>query len=419
MNYTGNSKLITAIDIGTTKICVLVAEAKPESSIEIIGVTQYPSHGLKKGVLVNMAETSRSIKMAIQEAEILIGAPIKEAVVGISGSHIQSFNSKGVVPIDSHEVTQRDIDNVISVAKAVSIPEDREILHVIPRHFIIDGHEVVLDATGMCGVRLEAQVHIVTGSISSAQNIIKACRLAGISPSDVVLEQIASAEAVLSPSERELGTAILDIGGGTSDLAIYKNNGVVYSKVFPVAGNHFTNDLAVGLGIPIKLAEETKHKYGFVTKKSAQDLDSQHIEVKKEDEGIDKLVDHKEFYEVLNPRACELLEMAMDEIVRSKLGAVLQTGLVLTGGGSLLNGMDDLARQIFSSHVRVGYPNKFEFTSLTSEIPENLKSPIYSTGYGLLLYAAKGGDQPFRKNYWENGGGSILNKMKSWLYEFF
>ena len=256
--------MFVAIDIGTTKICVLVSVRDYKGNLEIVGFGQHPSFGLKKGVVVNIKKTVNSIRKAVAQAESMSGIKIESAIVGISGSHIRSFNSTGVVAIRGQEVSDYDIERVIDVARAVVVSKDQEVLHVLPQYFRVDSQERVLDSMGMYGVRLESQVHIITGAISSAQNIIKACELAGVKVQDIVLEQLASADAVLTQSEKELGVGVLDIGGGTSDFAVYKDGRIIHTKVIPFAGSHFTNDLAIGLGVSISQAEQLKKMYGFV-----------------------------------------------------------------------------------------------------------------------------------------------------------
>lgn len=407
-----------AIDIGTTKICALVAGIDSNGAIEILGIGQTPSFGLKKGVVVDINTTVDSIKKAIKEAELMSGEKIESAAVGISGGHIQSFNSSGVVAVKNKDVTQNDIDRVIDAAKAIPIPKDREILHVLPQYFRIDGQEYIRDSLGMCGVRLEAQVHIITGAISSAQNIIRCCELAGIRVSDIILEQIASAEAVLTPSERELGVAILDIGGGTSDFAIYKDGRIRHSKVIPIAGNHFTNDLAIGLRIPVSQAEILKRKYGFVIEEKYFDLNQLKISVDLGYENGSKDVDSYSLYEILNPRAREIFEIILDEIIEFKLMPFMPFGLVLTGGGALLNGIKELAEEIFNLPIRVGVPQDNITLDKSGNIPDIIKSPIYSTAYGLITYIAKGKDVGVSQSINDPLLSRVFKRMKSWICDF-
>jgi|SaaInlStandDraft_4_1057021.scaffolds.fasta_scaffold04539_5 cell division protein FtsA len=412
------NKNIVAIDIGTTKICVLVADVDASGRVEILGIGQHPSYGLKKGVVVNISATVDSIKRAITHAEAMSGIAIESAIVGISGGHIQSLNSTGVVAIKQKDVTQGDVDRVIEAAKAVPLKDDREILHVLPQFFRVDGNEHVQDSLSMHGIRLEAQVHIITGAVSSAQNIIKACEMAGVRVTDIILEQIASAGAVLTPTEKELGAGILDIGGGTSDFAIYKEGRIRHSKVIPIAGNHFTNDLAIGLSVPLKRAEEIKRKYGFVSEELYLDQEKDFVEVPLEFEGKSKLIDTYSIYEVLQPRAQELFELLRDEVDMLRLRSFMPSGLVLTGGGSLLSGMQKLAQDCFGMPVRIGYPCNTTIEGVKNSIPDLLKSPIYSTGYGLLIHVMKKHDRSLLAGEYDAMVSKIFKRMKSWIYDF-
>ena len=335
-------KTVTAIDIGTTKIVVIIANLNSQGHSEIVGIGQHPSYGLRKGVIVNINQTVESIKAAVAEAESMAGIKVESACVGISGGHIQSFNSTGVVAIKGREVSQSDIDRVIDAAKAIPLPKDQYILHVLPQYFRIDGQEYVFDSLGMYGIRLEAQVHIITGAVASAQNIIKSCELAGVNVSDIVLEQLASAAAVLTPSEQEMGVGILDIGGGTCDFAIYKDGRIRHSKVLPIAGNHFTNDIAVGLGIPFERAEELKKRYGSVF---VDDQHANNINVDLGYEGGAKNISLKNMVEIINFRAEEIIDLFAEEINQFKLQALMPCGLVITGGGALLNDITTLASE--------------------------------------------------------------------------
>jgi len=409
---------LVAIDVGTTKICVLVAQIDSQGRIDVIGMGQHPSCGLKKGVVVNVNETVKSIKHAVEQAESMAGIPIERAIIGISGGHIRSFNSKGVVAIRSREVSQNDIDRVIESAKAIPIPEDREILHILPQYFRVDGQEYVLDSLGMYGVRLEAQVHIITGAIASAQNIIKSCECAGVQVTDIVLEQIASADAVLTQTERELGVGILDVGGGTSDFAIYKDGRIRHSKVLPIAGNHFTSDLAIGLGVPIKQAEQIKCSHGFVCEEIYLELDQDQVEIDLDCEGHKKMIDVYSLYEILEPRAQEVFTLISDEINEFRLRSFMPAGIVLTGGGALLGGMSILARDIFKAKTRVGIPQGYYGGGESSSISDVLKSPIYSTVYGLLVYALKSRDCSLLLGASDSLVTRIVKSMKSWIYDF-
>ncbi len=418
MNAQSAGRIITAIDIGTTKICVLVCTVNGQGKLEVLGVGQHPSYGLKKGVVVSIAMTVQSIQLAVKDAELSSGIPIKSAIVGISGSHIQSFNSAGVVPIKHRDVGQDDIDQVIKAARAVPISEDREILHVIPQYFKVDGGDCVEDSFGMHGVRLEAQVHIVTTSVSSAQNIIKACELAGVMVSDIILEQLASAEAVLSASERELGVGILDIGGGTADLAIYRGGKIMHSKVIPVAGSHFTNDLAIGLGLPVHVAEKLKRQAGFVAESAFPHDEGPTLKISSPEDHVECEIETMKLYEILQPRAAEMFEFVMDEMVENRLRQILGAGLVLTGGGALLRGMKDCGTRELGLPVRIGKPHHFKDSPVQAEVPDSIKSPVYSTAYGIVLYAMRGGDNPLSVGRDGSMFNAVFKKMKSWLYDF-
>ncbi len=403
--------ITVAIDVGTTKICVLVARQRGDGGLEIIGVGRSPSHGLKKGVVVDINQTVESIKTAVHEAELLSGYAIESAVIGISGGHIRSLNSHGAVPIKRNEVKETDIENVLEAAKAVAIPEGQQILHVLPQYFSIDNQERVLNPLGMAGVRLEAQVHIITGSMSSAHNLVTCCQMAGVKVTDMVLEQLASAQAVLSNDERELGVGVLDIGGGTSDFAIYQQGSIRHTMVLPIAGNHFTNDLAIGLQTTLAEAERVKLQNGLVSTRTAS-ID-QLITVKKinSDELIS--VHQAEIAHILQFRARELLTLIRREVDQYHLRPVMTTGLVLTGGGSLLSGMQPLATEILGMPIRLGVPKTGHI------LPESLDNPIYATGYGLLLHtiADKKG---MRFDFEGNASmARVLLRMKLWISDFF
>jgi cell division protein FtsA len=415
MSAVRSGKILTAIDIGTTKICVITAYVEPPGKVQVLGIGRHPSTGLKRGIVVDINAAAESIAAAAQIAEQESGIKIHEATVGLSGAHIQSFNSRGAVPIKYHDVDENDIQRVLEAAKEIPIPEGREILHVIPQYFKIDGQDAVQESLGMRGSRLEAQVHIVTGAVWSAQNIIRSCRLAGIQASDIVLEQIASAEAVLSPSERELGSAVLDIGGGTSDFAIYKNGRIIHSKVIPMAGTHFTNDAALCLSIPIPIAEKIKHEYGSVVPPKEDEI--KEVEIDLPLSGITKKISITELSEILNPRATEIFEAILDEIIKFKLSPLMRAGLVLTGGGSLLKEIDSLARELFGVPVRIGIPLESDISE-TDEVSDILKSPIYSTAYGILIFASRGCKGELCESNSKLLFSRVFKKMKTWIYDF-
>ncbi len=405
-----NEQIVTAIDVGTTKICVLVG-VQVDGTVEIIGVGKSPSHGLSKGVVVDIAKTIHSIRAALKEAELMIGMPIETAAVGISGGHITSINSQGVVPLKRGEISAHDIEAVLAAARAIPVPEGLQILHVLPQYYVIDGRDRVVDPLGMHGIRLEVQAHIIMGAIASVQNLVKCCEMAGVAVTDIILEQLASAQAVLSEDERTLGVAMLDIGGGTSDLAIYQNGSIRHTMVLPVAGNHFTNDIAVGLYTTVKDAERIKKEYGVVCSDVLKNDDFIEIETV---QGDKKQVVHiSDLVRVLEPRAHELLSLVHDEIIVRNLHHYITTGLVLTGGGSLLTGMQEQAEKIFKIPVRIGRP-KLPFSA-----PESLQSPIYATSYGLLLHAVNRWHQSRMDDLSGPLVKRIFTRMKAWMVDFF
>lgn len=401
--------LIVSIDVGTTKICVLVGQQIDHNHVEIIGIGKSPSDGLKKGVVVDIARTVHSIKKAVKEAEITSGHSIESAYIGISGGHIQSMNSHGMIPIKGGSVRQIDVANALEAAKAISIPEGHYLLHVLPQYFTIDGSERVHDPLGMHGLRLEVQAHLITGAIASAQNLIKCCEMAGVTVQDIILEQLASASAVLSDDERELGVGVIDIGGGTSDFALYQHGTIRHTMVLPVAGNHFTNDVAVGLRTTLKDAERVKLEHGCAYTPL---LEATTIEVELVQGTGNQLINSRDLLHIIEPRAVELLTLVHEDITAKALLPMMRSGLVLTGGGALLKGMPELACALFSLPVRVGFPRP-EYG-----IIDTLNSPIYATGYGLLLQGIKK-----RSNHIDTWSGPtikrVLMRMKSWIADFF
>lgn len=398
--------IITSIDIGTTKISVLVGQLLPNNTVEIIGIGKAVSEGLARGVVVDIAKTVQSIKAAAQEAELMAGITIESAYIGISGGHIHAYNSHGIVPIKKGKINDLDIASVIASAQAIPLAEGQQILHVLPQYFIIDGQEIVTNPRGMHGIRLEARVHIITGSIASVQNLISCCESAGIKVKDIILEHLASAAAVLTDDERELGVGMLDIGGGTSDFALYQQSSIRHTKVIPIAGNHFTNDCAIGLHCNKQIAEIIKTTYGcaylpMVTPELIQ-VDAEHGAVATETIAA-----------ILQPRAEELLYILKQEINTYKLQQFMQTGIILTGGGSLLEGLPELAESILQIPVRRGSPNVAgTFTSM-------LTNPIYATGYGLLIYAIKKSDTATIGSMSGPLLVRVMGRMKSWVSDFF
>lgn len=407
-----------ALDIGTTKICVIIAGLDNQGKIEVLGFGRSPSYGLQKGVVVNIDQTTRSIGDAVAQAQKMAGVSINAVTVGIAGSHIQSHNSLGVVPIAQRTVSQDDIDAVIHAAKAIALPADREIIHVLPQYFKVDGSEHIRNSLGVIGVRLEAQVHIITGSVAAVNDIVVCCQKAGLRVHDIVLEQLASAHAVLSEAEKEMGVAILDIGGGTSDFALYKEGRIGHSKVIPIAGSHCTNDVAIGLRISPDYADLLKRSYGFVYEERYFDLEQASLKLESSPEQARKEIDTYELYEILHPRASELFGFVLDEILTFRLRSHMPYGLVLTGGGSLLHGMRDLAESIFDMPVRIGLPSDMPSRFGMSIIPDVLRSPVYATGYGLLLHAINAPESLLSRDQTAPTVAKIFQRMKSWICDF-
>lgn len=373
--------IIVGLDVGTTKVCTIVGLQHPNSQLEIIGIGTHPSYGLKKGSVVNIDKTVRSIQSSLEEARLMAGVNIQSATIGIAGSHIYSFNSSGVVAIKGKEITQDDIDRVLEAAKAVVIPSDREILHVIPQEFRVDNTSGIKNPVGMCGVRLEVHVHIVTGSIPLIQNLVKCVEQTGLEAEHITLQPLASSEAVLTYEEKELGVVIIDIGGGTTDVAVWKDGSLIHSQIIPIGGNHFTNDLAVALKIPHNEAERIKINHGSVL---AEELNqSAHITVQGLSGTRPREVQLGVVAEVLGARAEELFNVIRGIIEEKKLDENIAGGFVLTGGGALIKGLPELGEYILMRSCKIGYP--IPFGGMTNI----MQNPKYSTVLGLLIEAAK------------------------------
>ena len=403
--------LFVSIDVGTSKICVLVARQTIADHLEIIGIGHAPSHGLARGVVVDISLTVQSIKSALQEAQFMANCTIEEVSIGISGAHIQSRNSQGIVPIKNGIVKKTDISNVLAAAQAIPIAEGHQVLHVLPQYYIIDGYHQVKDPLDMHGVRLEVQAHIITGSISSVHNLITCCEAAGVRVKDIVLEPLASGFAVLSEDERELGVALLDIGGGTSDLAVYYQGSMRYTKILPIAGNHFTSDIAICTRITVKDAERIKREFGVAHTSLA---DKEHmIEVEMVQGEAKKKIESLLLAEILESRVCELLSLVHNELTQSSVQPMATAGLVFTGGGSLLKGLTQTATLYLNIPSRIGLPK------VPLLFKESLENPKYATAYGILLYTA-------HKNNKINLDGMhgplvsrIAYRMKTWVADFF
>jgi len=369
--------LIVGLDIGTTKICAIVAECG-EKGANIIGIGTHPSRGLRKGVVVDIDATVDSIKRAVEEAELMADCEISSVYAGIAGGHIEGFNSHGIVAVKDREVSKNDVRRVIDAAKAVAIPMDREVIHVIPQEFIIDDQDGIREPLGMSGVRLEAKIHIVTAAVTSAQNIVKCANQAGLNVVDIVLEPLASAEAVLAGDERDLGVCLIDIGGGTTDLAVFADGSIKHTSVMGLGGYHITNDIAVGLRTPFEEAERIKKRFGVA---SARYLGSDDvITVPSVGGRRPREVSRKILCEIIEPRVDEVLSLARQELVKAGLDDRIPSGVVLTGGCAALSGITELAEEIFESPVRSGTPTR------VGGLQDVVRSPIYATGVGLVLY---------------------------------
>lgn len=396
--------LIIGLDIGTSKVAAIVGELTASGELEVIGIGTTPSRGLKKGVVVNLESTVLSIQRAIEEAELMAGCQIHSVYAGIAGSHIRSLNSHGIVAIKDKEVTQYDIERVIDSAKAVAIGTDQKILHILPQEFVIDKQDSIKEPIGMSGIRLEAKVHMVTGSISAAQNIIKCIRRCDLEVDDIVLEQLASCTAVLSEDEKELGVCLIDIGGGTTDIAVFSDGAIRHTAVIPIAGDQVTNDIAVALRTPTQSAEEIKRKYACALTQLASAEDS--IEVPSIGDRPPRKITKQNLAEIIEPRYEELMLLVQAEIRRSGFEEMVAAGVVLTGGSSKVMGLIDLAEEIFHMPVRLGLPQH------VAGLTDVVQNPIYSTGVGLLLY---GREHQMTEGMDENKGLGIWERMKSWF----
>jgi cell division protein FtsA len=396
--------LIVGLDIGTSKVAAIVGELTSDGNIEIIGIGTTPSRGLKKGVVVNLESTVQSIQKAIEEAELMAGCQIKSVFAGIAGSHIRSLNSHGIVAIKDKEVTQYDIDRVIDSARAVAIPADQKILHILPQEFVIDLQDGIKEPIGMSGIRLEAKVHMVTGSVSASQNIIKCIRRCGLEVEDIVLEQLASCNSVLTEDEKELGVCLIDIGGGTTDIAIFVEGAIKHTAVIPIAGDQVTNDIAVALRTPTINAEDIKRRYACALTQLAN-VDGI-IEVPSIGDRAPRKISMQNLAEIIEPRYEELMLLVQSELRRSGNEELIAAGIVLTGGSSKVMGLIELAEEIFHMPVRMGGPQN------VSGLAEVVKNPVHSTGVGLLMYG---------KEHQNLGRGSDseglgwFSKMKNWF----
>jgi cell division protein FtsA len=391
------TRTYVGLDIGTTKISAIIAEVDPQSNdVKIVGVGLSPSEGLRRGVVVNLEKTVASIARAVEEAERMAGVQVKGAYAGIAGDHIRSINSRGVIAVSrrDNEISQADVDRVVDAAKAVAIPMDREIIHVIPQEFIVDDQDGIKDPIGMSGVRLEAEVHIITGAVTSAKNICRSISRAGLKVHDLVLEPLASSHAVLGPDERDLGVVLLDIGGGTTDVAVFFEGSIRHTAIVPLGGASVTNDIAIGLRTPIEQAERIKIEYGCALASMVHT--HERLLVPGVGGRADKEIPRQTLAAMIEPRMEEIFTLANKEVRKNHFADLLGAGVVLTGGSSKLPGTVELAEQIFEMPVRRGVPSGL------SGLMENVRDPRYATGVGLILHAVhnEGGEAlhaPVRK----------------------
>ncbi len=402
-----DTSLIVGLDIGTTKIVALVGEVDDDGAVKVVGVGSHPSRGLKRGVVVNIEATVNSIQRAIEEAELMAGCDIHSAYTGISGSHIKSLNSHGIVAIHDREVSQADIDRVIDAAKAVAIPADQKIIHILPQEFIIDNQEGIREPIGMSGVRLEAKVHIVSGGVSAAQNIVKCVERCGLKVSDIILQQLASGYAVLNEDEKELGVCMIDIGGGTTDISVFTDGAIRHTAVIPIAGDQVTNDIAVALRTPTKDAEQIKIEHGCALSSLIDNAAT--IEVPGVAHRQVKNLSAKSLADVIEARYEELFTLVAAELRRSGFEDLIASGIVLTGGAAKIKGALDLAEKVFKMPVRLGAPQN------VSGMTEILNNAVYATSVGLLLagHQAQKEEQPEIKL--RTGIKSLWQRMKSWF----
>lgn len=402
-----NKDLLVGIDIGTSKVVTLVGETTNEGKLNIIGFGSHPSQGLKRGVVVNIESTVQSIQRSVEDAELMAGCEIYSAYTGIAGSHIRSINSHGIVAIRDREVSTSDIERVIDAAKAIAIPADQRILHVLPQEFIIDSQDSIREPVGMSGVRLEAKVHIVTGAVSAAQNIVKCMKRCGLATSDIVLEQFASSQSILTDDEKELGVCMIDIGGGTSDIAVFTDGAIRHTAVIPIAGDQVTNDIAIALRTPTRNAEEIKINYGC----ALQDLvdNNQMIEVPTMGDKVGKKIPRRALAEVVEARYEELFILALTELRRSGLEDCISAGIVLTGGASKIAGAQELADRVFKMPVRIGKPQHI------TGLPDVINNPIYATSVGLLVYGMQQRNNQREVTLTQPSMKSLWSRMKHWF----
>jgi cell division protein FtsA len=400
------SQMIVGLDIGTSKVVAIVGEIGEDGSIEVIGIGSHPSRGLKKGVVVNIESTVQSIQRAVEEAELMAGCQIEAVYAGIAGSHVRSLNSHGIVAIREKEVTRMDIDRVIDAAQAVAVPADQKILHILPQEFLIDSQEGVKEPLGMSGVRLEAKVHLVTCAVNAAQNIEKCVRRCGLEVHDVILEQLASSHAVLTDDEKELGVCLVDIGGGTTDIAVFTEGAIRHTAVIPIAGDQVTNDIAMALRTPTAHAEEIKIKYACALTQLAGAEET--IKVPGVGDKPPRSLSRQALAEVVEPRYDELFTLVQAELRRSGYEDLIAAGIVLTGGSSKIEGVVELAEEIFHKPVSIGLPRN------VNGLSDIVRNPVYATGVGLLLYGRQQDRVRRERGITGDMGESFVDRLKAW-----
>jgi len=414
MGMAKGSGLVVGLDIGTTKVCAIVAERNGDGNVDIVGIGHSPSRGLRKGVVVNIDATVDSIRRAVEDAEVMAGVEIRSAFVGIAGGHIKGINSRGVIAVSGkdREVTRQDVERVIDAAKAVAIPVDREVIHVLPQEFIIDDQGGIKEPLGMAGTRLEAEVHIVTGAVASAQNIIKCANKAGLEVQDIVLQQLASSEATLTPEEKELGCILVDVGGGTTDVAVFVEGSIYHTSVLAVGGDLLTNDIAIGLRTPHAEAESIKRKFGCALAGMARP--DEKIEVPSVGGRRPRVLTRQTLCEIIQPRVEEVFSLVEQEVRRAGYLERINAGVVVTGGASIMEGVPELAEQLFDMPVRRGVPRG------VGGLTDVISSPMYATGVGLGVYGSAHRDRrKFRRVTDRNIFDKVIARMKEWFGEVF
>lgn len=407
MKKDNETNLIVGLDIGTSKVLAIVGETLPSGEIEVIGYGHHQARGMRRGVVANIESTVHSIQRAVEEAEMMAGCQIYSVFAGIAGAHINSFNSHGVVAISENEVSSDDIERVIEAARAIAIPNDQEVLHILPQDFIIDEQEGIREPIGMSGVRMEAKVHVVTGAVSAAQNIIKCIRRCGLEVDDVILEQLASSHAVLTEDEMDLGTCLIDIGGGTTDIAVFTEGAIRHTSVIPIAGDQVTNDIAVGLRTPTQAAEDLKKQHGCALVQLASDNET--LEAPSVGDREPRRLARKTLAELIEPRVEELYDLCKAELRRSGYEELIGSGVVLTGGSSRMEGMVELAEEVFHLPVRRGSPN---YEGSLSEVVSN---PAFSTGVGLIRFGAMNRESAQRESDQPTTIKRRVSRVKEWF----